>query len=137
VPGSIEPNRWYDLKIEVAGARFKCYLDGVLIHDLTDHDRIALPGLAASCVADTQTGDVIVKLVNTTLAAVPAQVNLAGLGPVNPAAVKTVLTGDPRAEDSFARPQNILPVSAPFAVSNSFACDAPASSLTVIRLKTR
>jgi alpha-L-arabinofuranosidase len=135
--GSIEANRWYAIKIEVNGQQVKCYLDGVRVHAFTDHDRVIPSGLAASCVQDTKTGDVIVKLVNTTTTAQQAQINLPGLSGINPAATKTVLTGNPRAEDSLAHPQNILPASSPCTVSNAFTCDAPASSLTVIRLKTR
>jgi len=138
VDGSIQPNRWYDIKIEVAGTRIKCYLDGVLIHNLTDAGSGgASSGFATSCVKDSSTGDIIVKLVNVTAAVVPVQLNLAGLGPINPAATQTVLTGNPKAEDSFDAPQNLLPQTSEITVGASFACDAPAYSLTVIRMKTR
>ncbi len=33
VPGRIETGRWYDIRIETAGGRIRCYLDGKLIHD--------------------------------------------------------------------------------------------------------
>ena len=35
VRGRIETDRWYDIKIELAGNRIRCYLDGELIHDAT------------------------------------------------------------------------------------------------------
>lgn len=34
VSGSIESNRWYDIRIELDGLRVKCYLDGALVHDV-------------------------------------------------------------------------------------------------------
>jgi hypothetical protein len=35
VPGKIEMNRWYDIRVEVRGASVKCYLDGKLIQQAT------------------------------------------------------------------------------------------------------
>ncbi len=138
VDGSIDLNRWYDIKIQVAGSRIKCYLNGVLIHDLRDGSSGGLPdGLATSCVKDSKTGDVIVKVVNVTDTAKSVELNLAGLGQINPAATKTVLTGNPKAEDTFDNPQAILPQTADLTVGSSFDYDAPASSFTVIRMKTR
>ncbi len=34
--GSIEADRWYDIRIELDGPRIRCYLDGELIHDISD-----------------------------------------------------------------------------------------------------
>jgi alpha-L-arabinofuranosidase len=136
-PGTIEMNRWYDIKIKVAGPQIKCYLDGVLIHQMRGVDNAGKPGLAASCVKDAKTGDVIIKLVNATATAMQPQVNLPGLGRINPAAAKTVLTGNPKGEDSFENPRNILPQTSEFTAGESFVCDAPAYSFTVIRMKTR
>ena len=31
VPGSIDAGRWYDIKIELKGAKLDCYLDGKLV----------------------------------------------------------------------------------------------------------
>ena len=138
VDGTIEPNRWYDIRIEVTGARIKCYLDGVLIHDLTDPDSAgSSSSLAASCVKDSKTGDVIVKLVNVTAKGMPVQVNLAGLGQINPVAARTVLSGNPKGEDSFENPRNLLPQTSEITVGDSFESDAPAYSFTLIRMKAR
>ena len=93
--------------------------------------------MAASCVKDSKTGDVILKLVNATEASVPMHVLLPGLGQVNPTATKTVLTGKPMDLDSFENPRNVFPQSSEIAVGESFVYDAPSSSLTVIRIKSR
>jgi len=34
VPGSIATGRWYDIRIELNKSRIRCYLDGVMIHDV-------------------------------------------------------------------------------------------------------
>ena len=34
VPGRIENDRWYDVRVEVGGQNVRCYLDGKLIHDV-------------------------------------------------------------------------------------------------------
>ena len=137
VEGHIEPNRWYEIKIEVAGGRIKCYLDGALIHNLAVPAAAGPAKFAASCVKDTATGDVILKLVNLTAETVPSQINLSGIEQINPAAEGVVLTGDPREVNSFARPSSILPRSEKVAVGKSFPYSAPPHSLSVIRMKTK
>lgn len=34
VKGTVEPNRWYEIKIEVNGSRIRCFLDDKLVHDV-------------------------------------------------------------------------------------------------------
>ncbi|HUC85412.1 MAG TPA: hypothetical protein VL970_09490, partial [Candidatus Acidoferrales bacterium] len=130
-------NRWYAIKIEVADGRIRCYLDGVLIHDLVDNAGAGTKELVASCVKDTKTGEVILKLVNVTAEPVQSEVNLMGIGQVNPAATRTVLAGSPQAEDNDANPAKVVPVSADFQAGKSSTSELPAYSLTVVRFKTR
>ena len=35
-PVTIDPNRWYDVRIELSGTDIKCYLDDKLITEATD-----------------------------------------------------------------------------------------------------
>jgi len=135
----VELNRWYDIKIAVSGGRIKCYLNGVLIHDLMEAGGTArgTAGIMASCVKDTKTGDVIVKLVNVTAETAPSQIQLSGIGQLQPTARRTILTGDPRAKDTFQNPTNVIPVTDKVNVGKSFTTDLPAHSLTVMRIKTR
>ena len=65
VPGSIEPDRWYDLRIELSGSHVRCYLDGALVHDL-EIPPPDLPRLFATASRDIATGEVILKVVNPT-----------------------------------------------------------------------
>ncbi len=91
--------------------------------------------LAASCVLDSQTGDIIVKLVNVSAAAKTMKVNLSRFGKLNAKAVRTLLTGDAQAENTQASPDKVAPVVSSFNASNKFDYTAPPMSLTVIRFK--
>jgi alpha-L-arabinofuranosidase len=92
--------------------------------------------LGASCVKDGKTGDIILKLVNLAGDAVAAQVSLpAEFSDLNSAATVTVLSGDPRAKNTFATPEAVIPRTSQLTVSHSFQYELPASSLTVIRIK--
>lgn len=83
--------------------------------------------IGSSIVKDTKTGDWIVKLVNFLPVSVDADINLPGLGTMEPIATRTVLTGTPESTP--------LPVTDTVEVSESFKQQLPAYSFTVIRLK--
>ena len=89
---------------------------------------------AASTVRDSQTGDLILKFVNGDDTAKPLHIDLAGAKNIPATAVKTVLSG-PDANTIDA--QTVQPQSAPLIIAPSFDYEAPANSLTVIRIKTR
>jgi alpha-L-arabinofuranosidase len=91
--------------------------------------------VAASCVRDAKTGDVILKLVNASATAQPFQVDLSGLKGVNLAATRTVFTGDKDAKNTFASPRTVLPKTAPYKAGKRFSYSAEPYSLTVIRLR--
>lgn len=135
VAGGIELNRWYEIKIEVTARNIKCYLDGVLIHDVMDASATGPAGLAASCVKDTATGDLILKLVNVADKATQGQIELRGAGRISPVATRTVLAGNIRAENTFQKPASVIPVIEEIKVGSSFVTELSAHSLTVIRLK--
>jgi alpha-N-arabinofuranosidase len=93
--------------------------------------------LAASCVQDSKTGDIILKLVNVGNEPKTMKINLSGFKKIISNAEKTVLTGDADAENSFENPQNIVPEKSAFKVSKTFEYAAPSMSLTAIRIKTK
>jgi len=107
------------------------YFDKVIAKDEKDIN------LAASCVQDSTTGDIILKLVNYNETAKPMKVNLGRFGKIVAEAEQTVLSGSPDAENTFANTKNIAPTSSIVKISKSFDYSAPAMSLTVIRLKTK
>jgi alpha-L-arabinofuranosidase len=106
------------------------YFDDVIADDKQDTLR------AASCVMDSRTGDVILKLVNAGSETKTMSIDLSRFGSIETDAKKTVLTGDAEAENSFDSPENVIPEESQFKVAGKFEYDAPAMSLTVIRIKT-
>jgi alpha-L-arabinofuranosidase len=138
-PGHIDTGRWYDLKVIISGRHVKCYLDGELIHDLDYDSGGGINSLYATSAADTQTGDIIVKVVNTRGDPLPAAVDLSGAQNLSGNGTVTVLTSDsPTEENSLDHPTLVSPKTEPVnfqgtTLTHSF----PGNSLTVLRLQTK
>jgi alpha-L-arabinofuranosidase len=137
VAGSVETNRWYDIKIKVQDRHILCFLDGQLIHDVTaptaDHF-FALAGREAG------TGDLIIKAINVSPDPVQATVNVSGVTHFAPQAQLTVLESARLADNnSLENPTNIVPAVTGLALPGTakFTHEFPARSLTVLRLKTK
>jgi alpha-L-arabinofuranosidase len=107
------------------------YFDKVITKDEKDIN------LAASCVQDSKTGDIILKLVNYNESAKTMKVNLGRFGKIVSEGEQTVLAGSPDAENTFANTRNVVPTSSIVKISRSFEYSAPAMSLTVIRIQTK
>lgn len=95
---------------------------------LSDKNEKVDKRFAVSVVRDSQTNDLIVKMVNLLPVEINAKVNLGDVGALNPSAVRTVLPGTP--DDKTARP-----ITDNIAVGDNFPCRLPAYSFTVIRIK--
>lgn len=133
VPGKIETGRWYTIRIERDGNRYKCFLDDKLIHEFSHTMQTAF---AASTVKDKASGDVIVKIVNVSPAVATTQVQL-DLPRFDPNATKIVLTGDPKSTNRFSTPLQTIPKTSSIKVDKSFVYNAPPYSLTIIRVKEK
>ena len=107
------------------------YVDKVISKNNTDSL------LAGSCVYNSKTGDIILKLVNGGTAAQKFQINLASFQKLIPAASLAQLSGIGTAENSFVNSTAIAPVTSTFNISKKFNYETPAMSLTVIRIKTK
>lgn len=107
------------------------YFDKVISKDKNDTT------LAASCVQDSKTGDIILKMVNFGNSPKPMKINLSGFKDFSPDALQTLLSSAPDAENTFENPQNVVPVETTVKVNKTSTFPAPAMSLTVIRIKTR
>ncbi len=136
VDGSLEPNRWYDVKIVLRGAEMKCYLDGKLIQSAEIlHHRV--PALFTAATRDDKTGETILKVVNPGDDASEATIKLSGVTHVEPMAQAVVLSGDPADENSVARPNHIEPKTRTVTgAAPDFKYTFPPESFTVLRLKT-
>lgn len=135
--GKIENNRWYDIRVETAGGRVKCYLDGRLVHDAAPPE---LRTLFASSVIEAAAGEIVVKVVNGAFESRPVLLRVDGARVVDgPAALAEVLTSaGAMDENSLDEPLKVSPK--PFAIAAKDGVlehEFPANSFSVIRLKLR
>lgn len=93
--------------------------------------------LAASCVQDSKTGDVIVKLVNAGNDAKIMKVDLSRFKNMLSNAEIIQLSGSADVENTFDNLQKVTPIKSAFKAKSKFDYEAPAMSLTVIRIKTK
>lgn len=133
----VETGRWYDIRIEVTQSTMKCYVDNELI--ISSVIPRSQPVYVTSSV-DSQTGDIILKLVNATGQVNRVQILLdnAHDTTINPVAEAIVVAGEKaNAVNSARKPMNIAPVSSSITgVSEDFMYEAPAYSMTVMRIHT-
>jgi len=131
-------DKWYDIKIEVNGNRIRCYLDGVLVHDV--EDKMEKKEIYASAVEDTN-GDVVLKVVNISEENKKLNISLKGISKkaILPVAEVIVLTSnDLKDENSMDNPKKIFPQIMTFSgVGDNFVYEFPKYSLTIIRIKKK
>jgi alpha-L-arabinofuranosidase len=134
VPGSVETGRWYDIRIEVQGARIRCYLDGQLIHDFVD---TPMPALYATASRREKPREIILKVVNVSNRAQETEVRLSGVRRLASRAKVITLTSDsPDDENSLENPTRVAPVERQLeGVAPSFRYTFPPHSLTVMVLR--
>lgn len=92
--------------------------------------------IAASCVQDSASGDMIIKLVSRAESPVQMEIDLGNTISVEREATCTVLTGDPLAENTVWRRESTVPSVSQISVAGYFTYELPAHSLSVIRIKT-
>ena len=98
---------------------------------------ITRPGdtaVAASCVKDSRTGDIILKVVHAGPGTLQAAVDLSGTGGRAGSVNRTLLTGVPEARNTEAAPDAVAPGESVFKVKKKFVLDLPPYSLQVIRI---
>jgi alpha-L-arabinofuranosidase len=137
VPGSIEPDRWYDLRVELSGPRVRCYLDGALVHDL-EIPPPNLPRLFATASRDNASGEVILKVVNPTARETDVDLALDGVSDVAATAREIVLRGEPDDVNSLSEPNKIAPVTRSIEIPRrAFRHTFAPYSLTILRFSAR
>lgn len=136
VPGKIERERWYDVKIELSGARIRCYLEGQLIHDATVPRPQKFFAVAGQ---EKTTGDLTLKAINLSETPVPGTLNLAGLGKLAATAQLTVLTSSKLTDNNtLDEPAHVRPIASAITnVAPTFQHEFAPHSFTLLRLKTR
>jgi alpha-N-arabinofuranosidase len=94
--------------------------------------------LAASTVRDSQSGDVIMKIVNGDDTARPLKIKFSGGKNLPATAVQTVFAA-PSADvvNEDGAPPAVTPQTGTISIAADFAYEAPANSLTIIRVKSK
>ena len=86
---------------------------------------------------DTQTGNLILKVVNAGNESKIINIDLSVFKKVISTAELEVLTVDPDAGNTLENPEMIVPVKSPFKDSKRFEYSTHPMSLSVIRIKTK
>ncbi len=127
--------QWYHLKAVVSGNRLKCYINGKLLHNIVH--RAKNGPLYANTTFDKDSGEIIIKVVNTSQRSWNSQINLIGSRKIDPVGTRIVLKADhPEDRNSFSAPQKIIPIKSRLTgVANLFTTSFAPNSITVFRLQ--
>ena len=133
--GSIETGRWYDIRLEVKGASVKCWLADKLIHDIKN-SLTTTRGLYASATREDRSGELIVKVVNTSANATETIIHLNGAKKLAATAQAIVLTSaKPTDENTLENPTKVSPKTETVNVTGSTITHKfPGNSFTVLRV---
>jgi alpha-L-arabinofuranosidase len=136
--GTIETNRWYDIKLEVQGGKVACYLDGKPIQSA----KLTLPqpdaGIFALGGKDRKTGQIIIKAVNPGNDPLDTTIRITGAAKLQPKARVITLSGNkPTDENTLDDPSKVIPVESVFnGVAPEFLYQLKPYSLTIFRIGT-
>jgi alpha-L-arabinofuranosidase len=135
-PGSIETGRWYDIRIAVKGNHIQCWLDGRLVHEL---DYQPVKSLVASATRDSQSGDIIVKVVNVADRPMATDIAVRGGNQLRGTAQAIVLTSaSPTDENSLSQPLKVAPQTESLTLQGATMHETfPGNSVTVLRIGTK
>ena len=132
--GRIKAGRWYDVTLQVNGDSVKAWLDNELVFDtVLKHDDTK--GIFSSATIDDASGELIVKVTNTSDAATTARLNLKNFKPAS-ARVVRLAANDGMEENTLDTPTAIHPVEQLLSPENgSILLDVPPYSLNIVRIK--
>lgn len=132
----IEANRWYDVRIEIRGSEWECYLDNELKYA---YDYRIVNKHYAVAGLDRDRGELVVKLVNGQTSPWQTSLVLKG-GGVTPTKGRRIELTSPSIydENSFAEPEKIAGRESAFRIEGRtvpVVC-AP-NSLTILRIPVK
>jgi alpha-L-arabinofuranosidase len=136
VRGRIESDRWYDIKIELAENRIRCFLDGELIHDVKSTPPQTF---FVNAGLDEASGELVVKAINVGSEPVRGQLRIRGaIGIENQASTIVLRSTNLEDNNSLDAPENVVPneVSLDMA-SSEFEHEFPGYALTILRLSLK
>lgn len=133
---TVKDNVWQEVKVVVTNGRIEGYLEGELVCAYNVPTQYG--PVYASSVYDEENSEVIVKIVNTAESNVKVDVNVNGIGYVEPTAKVITMAADGADVNTLENPDRIAPVESEITnAATSFVYEAAAESLNIIRLKTR
>ena len=133
--GTVEIGRWYDVKLEISNNSVKGYLDGQLVQEVSNNN-LNSKSLCASASRDDKSGDIILKIVNTSAKLVKTQIDLNGATSLTGTGKAIVLTSaSPLDENTLEAPVKVSPKTEDIKISGTVLKRIfPGNSMTVIRL---
>jgi alpha-L-arabinofuranosidase len=135
--GGVDTDRWHDLKVEIVGQHIRCWLDGRMIHDIR-RPLLKTQTIYATATQDKQSGDIIVKVVNTAAGPVETTIDLKGAANLTGTGQAIVLTSaSPHDENTLEEPLKVSPRTEQLKISGAaFTHAFPGNSFTVLRIAT-
>lgn len=134
VAGHVEDGKWYDVSVHVKGDSVYASLDGKQLFAV-QLKPTTFAGLFSNATMDENTGEVIVKVVNTTGMNTTAKINLNGKT-ATAATVIRLASAKGTDENSLEDPTKVYPTQQTLSPSgNSVEVALPGSSLNIIRIK--
>lgn len=128
----IETDREYEIKVTVEPHKLTVYLDGEVLNSASFRQNVY-----STSSFDEETGDIIVKAVNTTNEPMETAFSITA-NHINPTAHVTMLQTDNGYNvNSISNPKNVAPTQFEMSVSSSFNYYLPANSFTVFRIHTK
>ncbi len=132
--GRVEAGRWYDVTLTVSGDSVKAWLNNDLVFDtVLKHDTST--GVFSSATIDDQTGELIVKVVNSQAEGTTARLNISNFA-VKSAKLIQLRANTGYDENTLQQPTNISPTEHELSPEcNAVDVELPAYSLNIIRIK--
>lgn len=128
----VEVGQWYDVRVEIRGSVWKCYLDGKLAY--TYDYRIVNKHYAVAGY-DSRSGELIVKLVNARPEPWQTTLRIAGGTPGAKAQRIELASESMNDENSFETPEKIAPRSSEWSVpGNTIPVECAPNSMTILRI---
>ena len=129
----VEDGRWYEIQVDVDGDSILCYLDGKRDFAVRLQESL-MSGVYASTTLDEQTGELIVKVVNTGWGDVPGEISLKNFNAKSATLIR-LSSAEGTDENTIDNPTNIIPQTAHATVSgNKVTFQVPSYSVNIIRI---
>ena len=137
VPGVVENNKWYDVKITLDGEYVSAWLDGKMIFERVHVPAARGPTFTMVAGKDDRAGEIVLKCVNPANAPMTLDLNLAGAKVKPGTATMITLADDPSAHTQFGQATK-APVTSEIQVTGpTFPLQLQPSSMTVLRVKVQ